>query len=245
MEKQKNGIKIGGKCTACVVISNRLRLHAKRESQGLAPVPIRDSSFCHVCNIPKINGRCIPCRRRMAAERKAKKREEAGKRPWGIGRPETCYKCGVIKENKDHAYCKTCKSLDDKIRWQEVIAPRVNRKERSNLCACGNEKAPYNVSYCKSCIAKQVRDRRARAKELKPIVKVLPLTKEEKKLRRDARALTNSALRRGILTRGPCEVCGTDMVEAHHDDYYKALDVKWLCKQHHDEHHKNNPNLEK
>jgi hypothetical protein len=39
------------------------------------------------------------------------------------------------------------------------------------------------------------------------------------------------------LKRMPCEVCGAQKVEAHHDDYSKPLDVRWLCKKHHAEHH--------
>jgi hypothetical protein len=41
------------------------------------------------------------------------------------------------------------------------------------------------------------------------------------------------AIRRGTLTRGPCETCGSEKVEGHHDDYLKPLDVRWLCKKHH------------
>ncbi len=33
------------------------------------------------------------------------------------------------------------------------------------------------------------------------------------------------AVKKGILTRKPCEVCGELKVEAHHDDYSKILDV--------------------
>ena len=40
-----------------------------------------------------------------------------------------------------------------------------------------------------------------------------------------------------ILERKPCEVCGAEKVEAHHEDYYKPLDVNWLCKRHHAERH--------
>ena len=45
-------------------------------------------------------------------------------------------------------------------------------------------------------------------------------------------ALTR-AIRSGLLVRGPCEVCGHESVEGHHDDYAMPLVVRWLCKQHH------------
>lgn len=48
------------------------------------------------------------------------------------------------------------------------------------------------------------------------------------------------ALRAGRLVRSPCEVCGEPKAQAHHDDYTRPLDVRWLCKAHHDEWHANN-----
>jgi len=46
------------------------------------------------------------------------------------------------------------------------------------------------------------------------------------------------ALSTGVLSRQPCEVCGTtEHVHAHHDDYSKPLEVRWLCARHHHEHH--------
>jgi hypothetical protein len=45
-----------------------------------------------------------------------------------------------------------------------------------------------------------------------------------------------NAIRGGLIDRLPCEVCG-GLAEAHHDDYDKPLDVRWLCLAHHRELH--------
>lgn len=36
----------------------------------------------------------------------------------------------------------------------------------------------------------------------------------------------------GVLVRQPCEVCGSK-AQAHHNDYSKPLEVRWLCPLHH------------
>lgn len=55
--------------------------------------------------------------------------------------------------------------------------------------------------------------------------------------RRRARTAVGNALRDGRLTRGPCELAGNGecrgRVEAHHEDYERPLDVRWLCAKHH------------
>lgn len=56
-----------------------------------------------------------------------------------------------------------------------------------------------------------------------------------------ARAKVSKAVRGGRLVPQPCEVCGLsgkykngrNMIEAHHDDYSKPLEVRWLCRKHH------------
>jgi hypothetical protein len=48
-----------------------------------------------------------------------------------------------------------------------------------------------------------------------------------------ANTMTTNAIRDNRLTKQPCIVCGASKVEAHHKDYYKPLEVTWLCKAHH------------
>lgn len=56
--------------------------------------------------------------------------------------------------------------------------------------------------------------------------------------REAARRAVSRAIRAGRLTRLPCEACGDPKSHGHHDDYSKPLLVRWLCRTHHDEHHR-------
>jgi hypothetical protein len=49
----------------------------------------------------------------------------------------------------------------------------------------------------------------------------------------NARRLVYNEIRSGRLIKQPCEICGDLKVQAHHDDYAKPLEVRWLCKKHH------------
>lgn len=54
--------------------------------------------------------------------------------------------------------------------------------------------------------------------------------------KRKAQHKINNGIRDGKITRQPCEICGAAKAEAHHDDYGKPLDVRWLCFRCHREH---------
>lgn len=57
-----------------------------------------------------------------------------------------------------------------------------------------------------------------------------------------------AAIAKGKLVPLPCEVCGDDEKDkngvrkcvAHHDDYSKPLNVRWLCRKCHHKWHKEN-----
>jgi hypothetical protein len=53
-----------------------------------------------------------------------------------------------------------------------------------------------------------------------------------------ARSYLHVYVKRGKVPRLPCEICGNVKAQAHHDDYSKPLQVRWLCDEHHRQHHK-------
>lgn len=66
------------------------------------------------------------------------------------------------------------------------------------------------------------------------------LAKEENKKKHAARGKVNKALASGKLIKpNICSVCGENgTTEAHHEDYSKPLDVRWLCSACHKKLHR-------
>ena len=55
----------------------------------------------------------------------------------------------------------------------------------------------------------------------------------ERRWKNKVRWFTNLAVELGIIQCGLCEECGASLVQAHHVDYSRPLDVRWLCAVHH------------
>lgn len=56
--------------------------------------------------------------------------------------------------------------------------------------------------------------------------------------KKNAHLKIRRAVLSGVLEKKNCQICGDQNVQAHHHDYTKPLDVKWLCPKHHAEEHK-------
>ena len=101
-----------------------------------------------------------------------------------------------------------------------------------------------HLGKCKDCACHDVRENRKiradyyRAYDCK---RGNRMTVEDIRKQREAHPEWNKAHRAvswakkaGKLKAQPCECCGSStLVHAHHDDYSKPLEVRWLCPLHH------------
>ena len=147
-----------------------------------------------------------------------------------------CKKCGETKGRGEfyrHAKmadgllskCKACTKRDVREnRARKIEYYREYDRARANL--------PHRVAARKAY--SQTPEGRAAAS------RASRANAERDPIKRAARVATGNAIRDGRLIREPCEVCGEVDAQAHHDDYSKPLDVRWLCTTHHAEWHKHN-----
>lgn len=133
--------------------------------------------------------------------------------PVTMARTKECFKCLralPMSEFYDHpamgdgklGKCKECTKKDVHDRYV------LTRKERS-LYEAKRYKDPRRRAY----VNEQLRLLRIRYPE-----------------KAKAWAAVARAVRSGKLIRGACVHCGaTKRIQGHHDDYYKPLDVRWVC----------------
>ena len=57
-----------------------------------------------------------------------------------------------------------------------------------------------------------------------------------------AQQILNRYVKKGLMDKKPCEICGEIKVHAHHSDYLEPLKVNWLCPVHHMEQHQRSLN---
>lgn len=141
---------------------------------------------------------------------------------------KACNKCDQLKDESEyyakHSTCKEC--VKERVRANRAAKLEYYR-ERDRLRANKPKRVAARAAYVKTANGRAKSDAAKAA------------WASRNKHKRKAHHATNNAIRDGKLSRQPCEVCGaTENIEAHHDDYGKPLDVRWLCTKHHAQHHK-------
>lgn len=139
-----------------------------------------------------------------------------------------CKRCGTEKPEdnfyKNDSSCKVCRRA----------LVKANRERRADYYREYDRKRYYENGYRYKDDIETVRARHAKNK------------RPAKEFRRRnpqkyaAHILFNNALRDGKIQRGTkCEGCGkTEGLHGHHEDYYKPLDVVWLCTACHGKRHR-------
>lgn len=129
-----------------------------------------------------------------------------------LSTPKYCSRCG-IRLTKDNCYYRYTNLLCKKHhhQYRNEFAKRSGWRARKKYEAWHNKTAH-------------------RREQLNAVSKRMHLKYPEKF---EARAQVYYAVKKGILKRKPCKVCGKPKVEGHHKDYSKPLEVVWLCKTHH------------
>lgn len=132
---------------------------------------------------------------------------------------KTCFKCQSLKPLSDfyrHANmadgrlnkCIDCAKKDARmVRSSKIDYYRAYDRERAAL--------PHRQALAKRVFANWI---------------------VEHKDRRAANIALGNAVKRGLVKKQPCWVCGEKAV-AHHPDYSRPLDVVWLCYAHHKQTH--------
>lgn len=148
-------------------------------------------------------------------------------------------------ENKDEILKKSKQYYsDNKSKFREYYKKYYSKnKEKSQQYAKKyyRENIETISKYSKKYHAENTENRRVRDKKNRKI-----LTKNTNRHRlknpnkHKARSAVLRALKKRVLIRQPCKVCGSvKSIEAHHHSYKKEfwLDVTWLCHTHHQQEH--------
>lgn len=156
-------------------------------------------------------GWCRPCANEYAREKAQAESVRTGRqRPQRP--PDGFRRCSMCKETKPLA---------------DFYPSKHTRDGRRAYCRkCWHEAPSIQEAYRRYRRSKTFHDRLKRRRRDDPEFRRKDLV----------RKFTGIAAELGIIKRQPCEVCGDPKVQAHHTDYAKPLEVRWLCKTHHQSH---------
>lgn len=136
-------------------------------------------------------------------------------------------------------FCNTCETEKTKDSFHKRAASKDGLASRCKTCQKVFDKARAKDSHREEArrVYAQTDEGRLASNKAKAEYRKRNPNKSK------AHAKVSYAIRAGRLFREPCEKCKSEPSHAHHDDYAKPLNIRWLCDTCHNKWHKNNKAL--
>lgn len=125
---------------------------------------------------------------------------------------KACFKCGVVKP------------LSDFYRHSKMKDGTLNKCKE---CTRSDVHGRYVATRPERSLYERHRQQQPKRKQDR--LKYRAAHQERYPEKYKARTAVSNAVRDGRLVKRPCESCGVDKAQAHHEDYSRPLDVQWLC----------------
>lgn len=130
---------------------------------------------------------------------------------------KTCFKCGKTLPLDD--FYRHAKMKDGHLNKCKACTRKDNKENRYN-----------HIDYYRNYDSMRQKTERRKSWKI-TYQRIVRKTHPEKY---HCRQIFGKALKKGLVIKQPCEICGLlENIEGHHEDYSKPLDVIWLCFKHH------------
>lgn len=144
---------------------------------------------------------------------------------------KTCSKCEIEKPlDEFYTHPRTADGYSAACKECTKVSVRANRKEKIDYYKAYDRSRAWRPDRVKA--RQEHAARRRDDPELKRIDKEQKSRwKDRNFVKRRAHIMTGNAIKYGYIIRpSSCERCGKHVnVNAHHEDYYRPLEVVWLC----------------
>lgn len=166
---------------------------------------------------------------------------ELAKQPPDMQLMKVCGQCGALKNVSEFYKDKSrkdglgygCKACD------KAKGAKSYLKNKDAI------RAKHKAHWAKYSVENEAKLREKNKRERECADKAQTAKKRGEYLQKyEPKRIAKNAVRSMILTgrmiAQPCEICGEVKADAHHDDYAKPIDVRWLCRRHHKQWHAEN-----
>lgn len=141
---------------------------------------------------------------------------------------------GITGYSSYKCRCSICKIAKHN-EWIKYFSNPENRNKR-NIYGKNYRENPINKIRMQSYFSTYHKS--PKGKKMHSICDAKRYSTPFGRLKLKTRKKTRDAIKKGEIIKTPCEKCGNIKTQAHHIDYNKPFDIKWLCRKCHAKEHK-------